>query len=129
MLDKKASPIASLTRHIMENATSYAEAVQFAKETDLIAPVYFIVAGVNPGEGAIITRNQFKVVDEWKLNSTSTGIEKWYLLETNYDHWIPPPPDDDRQTPGMKAMKQIGQDNINLESLMTVISTKPICNR
>ena len=71
----------------MENATSYQEAVKILSTHDLIAPVYFIVGGVGPYEGAVITRNQFKTIDTWTLDPNSTGIESWYLLETNYDHW------------------------------------------
>lgn len=112
----------------MENATSFNDAVNKLQKRDLIAPVYFIVAGVNPNEGVVITRNQSHTVDTWRLNSQSKGIEKWYLLETNYDHWKPPPPNDDRRTPGMKAMNQTTQNNINYDTLLDVLTIDPVCN-
>jgi N-acylethanolamine-hydrolysing acid amidase len=96
--------------------------------SDLIAPAYFIIGGANPYEGAVITRSQDKLIDVWRLNKTSSGIEKWYLLETNYDHWLPPPTNDDRRDPGMKAMNATGQANINYSTLMDVLTVKPVCN-
>jgi hypothetical protein len=113
----------------MENATTFDEAVKKLKSTDLIAPAYFILGGLTLDEGVVLTRNQFKLIDQWKLNSTSTGPEKWYLLETNYDHWVDPPTRDDRRTPGMKAMNEITQDNINFDSLMRVLTINPVCNK
>jgi hypothetical protein len=86
------------------------------------------VGGLNRGEGVVLTRDQFRVVDEWRLNASSPGIEKWYLLETNYDHWVPPPVHDDRRTPGMNAMNAITQDHINFETMMSVLTMKPVCN-
>lgn len=113
----------------MENATSFDEAVKILEANDLIAPAYFIVGGLEPYEGIVITRSQYEMVDVWKMNKTSPGIEKWYLLETNYDHWLPPPKNDDRRTPGMKAMNQTGSDNLNFETLMDVLTLQPVCNK
>ncbi len=45
----------------------------------------------------------------WSLNSKSIGIEKWFLIETNYDHWMKPLCDDDRQTPGIFDINQLTQ--------------------
>lgn len=129
IIDRKASPLSFVTRKVMENATSFQEAVDILSTHDLIAPCYFIVAGVHPGEGAVITRNQYKLVDIWKLNPDSYGIERWYLLETNYDHWLAPPPNDDRRTPGIRAMNATTQEHINTETLMQVITIDPVCNK
>lgn len=35
---------------------------------------------------------------------------RWYVLETNYDHWKEPLFLDDRRTPAMKCMNQTTQD-------------------
>ena len=129
LLDRQATPLAFLTRHLMENITSYDEAVNFLQTTDLIAPAYFIVGGVKPEQGIVITRNQYKLVDSWKLNSNSAGIESWFLLQTNYDHWSQPPPDDDRRTPGIIAMNKVSQQHINYNTLFDVLTIFPVCNR
>ena len=113
----------------MENITDYNDAIKLLSNHDLIAPAYFIVGGIKPDEGAVITRSQHELIDTWKINRESTSADKWYLLETNYDHWIPPPANDDRQTPGMNAMNQITQDNINIYNLMEVLTIKPVCNK
>lgn len=97
--------------------------------TDMIAPAYFIVGGVKAYEGAVLTRAQDQLINIWRLNASSKGIEKWYLLETNYDHWVPPPASDDRRTPGMKAMNATGQANINAYTILKVLTTEPVCNK
>jgi hypothetical protein len=128
ILDKKATPLSFLTRNTMEYVTSFNEAVSLLSRTDMIAPAYFTVGGVKPNKGVVITRSQHEVVDTWHLNSTSSGIEKWYLLETNYDHWVPPPANDDRRTPGMKAMNATTQARISAETLLDVLVIDPVCN-
>jgi hypothetical protein len=126
LLDRQATPLSMLTRDVMENATSFEDAVKRLSNTDMIAPAYFIVGGVKPDEGVVITRAQRQVVDLWRLEN-SKNI--WYLFETNYDHWLPPPSNDDRRTPGMKAMNATTQANINYATLMNVLTVKPVCNK
>ncbi len=50
---------------------------------DILSPVYYILGGVNPNEGAIITRALNGTVLLNTLNSSDPN--GWYLLETNYD--------------------------------------------
>ena len=128
MIDKRATPLPFITRRVFENAADFESAVSMFSTTDLIAPAYFILGGVKPYEGAVITRSQGSVIDIWRLNATSKGIESWYLLETNYDHWVPPPSNDDRRTPGEKAMNATGQANLNANTLLNVLSVNPVCN-
>lgn len=69
----------------------------------------------------------------WYLNST-----EWYLVETNYDHWLPDPPKDDRRcaacaacecalisadrTIAQAALDQVGEADISLSTLWKVLS-------
>ena len=117
LFDKKTEPLSFLTGNLMENTTNFNDAVSLLSKTDLIAPAYFIVGGVEPEQGVVITRNQSQVVNLWKLDSKSIGIGSWYLLKTNCDHWLPPPPNDDRRDPGMSAMNAIGQNNMQFARL------------
>jgi hypothetical protein len=110
----------------MQNIETFDEAVNYLQTIDLIAPAYFILAGIKPGEGIIITRNQYKTIDSWKLNESQ---DRWYLLQTNYDRWTQPPADDDRRTPGIIAMNKTTQFNINSETLYDVLSIYPVCNK
>lgn len=130
ILDKKATPLSFLTRHLMENMTSYDDAVNLMSKSDLIAPAYFIIGGVKPYEATVITRNQSSVVDTWRFNPNpiSPDFDRWFLIETNYDHWTKPPANDNRRDPGIAAMKKTTQANLNYETLLDVMSVDPVCN-
>jgi hypothetical protein len=128
ILDRRAQPLAILTRNLMEHGKNFEDAFDILTKTDMIAPAYFIIGGTRSFEGAVITRNQNEVINIWMLNETSTEFDKWFLLETNYDHWKPQPPNDDRRDPGINALNKIGQDRINEENLFEVLSMEPINN-
>ena len=48
----------------------------------MIAPAYFILAGVKGNEGAIISRDRFGAA-----NIVTLTDDKWYLVQTNQDHF------------------------------------------
>ena len=50
------------------------------------------------------------------------------MLETNYDHWDPPPSDDNRRDPAMRAMNETGAANVGVSGLFDVLSTAPVLN-
>jgi N-acylethanolamine-hydrolysing acid amidase len=68
----------------------------------------------HPGDGAVVTRDRQKAVDVWRLDPPS----RWFLVETNYDHWfrpratqkhsqprrLPVPPSDNRRGPANARM-------------------------
>jgi len=122
---KPANWLGFFTREVMENATNYAEAKALLESKELLAPVYFILGGTQRNEATIITRNRMDLADVWALESNN----KWYMLETNYDHWEKPLFFDDRRTPGNICMKQLGQENISLKGLFNVLSTRPVLNK
>ena len=49
-------------------------------------------------------------------------------METNYDHWKPVPHEDDRRDPAMQEMRKIGRKNVNLQTMLTVLSQAPVLN-
>eukprot|EP00462_Mataza_sp_D1_P024885 CAMPEP_0175130378 /NCGR_PEP_ID=MMETSP0087-20121206/5975_1 /TAXON_ID=136419 /ORGANISM="Unknown Unknown, Strain D1" /LENGTH=670 /DNA_ID=CAMNT_0016412593 /DNA_START=20 /DNA_END=2032 /DNA_ORIENTATION=+ len=126
--NKKAGAMSFLIREVLAapNVT-YAAAVERYSTTPLIAPVYIIVGGTKPGEGAIITRNQTQAVDVWSLGQGPDASNFW-RLETNYDHWKPPPTKDDRRDPGNAAMKAMGNADITKPKLFDVMSTPKVLN-
>ena len=69
---------------VLTEAQSYDEAVQMLSQHYIAAPVYYIVAGSQPNEGAIITRDRNILNDLWQLNVSSSDPNSWYILETNY---------------------------------------------
>ena len=124
LLAKNASIVSFLIRDVLENELSYQDAYDVLMDATLIAPSYIIIAGVKSGQGAVITRDRLVARDSWKLDPPN----QWFLVETNYDHWLPPPPSDDRRDPAIKHMNQIGHTNVTLEALYSVLTTPPVLN-
>uniref|UniRef100_A0A8C7G291 Acid ceramidase n=1 Tax=Oncorhynchus kisutch TaxID=8019 RepID=A0A8C7G291_ONCKI len=115
-----------LTRSVLENATSYEEAKNLLAQTKLLAPAYFILGGNQTGQGCVITRSRVLSLDIWEIE---LKLGRWYVLETNYDHWKEPLFLDNRRTPAMKCMNQTTQANISLKTVYDVLSTKPVLNK
>uniref|UniRef100_A0AAZ3PRR4 Acid ceramidase n=1 Tax=Oncorhynchus tshawytscha TaxID=74940 RepID=A0AAZ3PRR4_ONCTS len=115
-----------LTRSVLENATSYEEAKNLLAQTKLLAPAYFILGGNQTGQGCVITRSRVLSLDIWEIE---LKLDRWYVLETNYDHWKEPLFLDNRRTPAMKCMNQTTQANISLKTVYDVLSTKPVLNK
>ncbi|XP_065918990.1 N-acylethanolamine-hydrolyzing acid amidase-like [Dysidea avara] len=124
LLAKNASIVSFLIRNTLENVQSYKEALDILSHTTFIAPSYIIIAGTKSGEGAVITRDRITARDVWTLDPP----ERWFLVETNYDHWEPPPKDDDRRDPANQHMNKIGRQNISLDELFSVLKTPPVLN-
>ncbi|CAF88119.1 unnamed protein product, partial [Tetraodon nigroviridis] len=95
-----------LTRSVLENANSYEEAKTLLAQTKLLAPAYFILGGNQTGQGCIITRSRLLSIDVFDIN---LKLGRWFVLETNYDHWKEPLFLDDRRTPAIKCMNQTTQ--------------------
>uniref|UniRef100_A0A674BT86 Acid ceramidase n=1 Tax=Salmo trutta TaxID=8032 RepID=A0A674BT86_SALTR len=116
-----------LTRSVLENATSYEEAKNLLAQTKLLAPAYFILGGNQTGQGCVITRSRPHCFSTHC--SLNPELGRWYVLETNYDHWKEPLFLDNRRTPAMKCMNQTMQANISLKTVYDVLSTKPVLNK
>ena len=110
-------------RRVFEQADSFERAITLFSQGDLVDEVYYIVGGVRPGEGAIVTRDRLNTADIWRLNGSS-----WFRLQTNYDHWEAPPSSDDRRTPGDAHMLRLGQAGVGVKGLMGVLTTWPTFN-
>ncbi|KAM4604385.1 acid ceramidase [Polymixia lowei] len=115
-----------LTRSVLENSTSYEDAKNRLALTKLLAPAYFILGGNKTGQGCVITRSRVLSLDIWELD---LKLGRWYVLETNYDHWKEPLFLDDRRTPAMKCMNKTTQTNISLKTMYDTLSTKPVLNK
>lgn len=114
-------------RMALESASSFADGVAALAEGPLVNPAYFIVGGVQSGEGAVISRGRDRAVDVWKL-SEQTSDTKYFLLQTNYDHWEAPPTYDNRRDPGIQHMKAVGQTNVDSKSVFGVLTQWPTFN-
>ena len=76
-----------LVRDVLEASYTYDGAINALSTRGLIAPCYFIVSGVQHNEGHLITRGINETLQPLQLNLEE---DRWYLLETNYDHWKKP---------------------------------------
>uniref|UniRef100_A0A914X2G8 N-acylethanolamine-hydrolyzing acid amidase n=1 Tax=Plectus sambesii TaxID=2011161 RepID=A0A914X2G8_9BILA len=116
-------PISFAVRKTLEGIESYDAAVAYLSSMHMIAPCYLAVGGVKPGEGAIITRNRWASADVWQIKSEKG---RWFLLETNYDHWKPT--SDKRRKVGKDAMRALGSSKLNAKTLFGVMSVWPVMN-
>lgn len=117
-----------LTRGVMEQATSYAQAREMLIRPTLIAPVYFILAGPESAQGTIITRGRSDA-NVLNIGSNRTrDFESWYLVQTNYDHWVTPPFFDDRRGPSVACLNKWGRGQPR-RTLFNVLSTRPVLNK
>lgn len=125
LLDRRAMPISFLMRDTFAESNNFKEAVDKMAYTSTEASGYVIVGGVNKGEGMIITKGRLGPVDLWQLDPENG---RWFEVETNYDHWVPPPASDNRRDPAVKKMNEIGPKNITVDSLLSVMSLPPVLN-
>jgi hypothetical protein len=124
IVEKNASLVTFLAREVFMNENNFESALDNLSDGELIADVYYIVAGISAGEGAVISRNRQNATDIWRLNSPS----RWFEVQTNYDHWEQPPWFDNRVTPANDAMMKMGQNNVTLDGMFGVLSVKPVFN-
>ena len=75
-----------LIRDALASTATFADAKTTLSNHPLIAQVYLTISGAAPGEGCVITRNMTAADDVWCLDAANG---RWYVLETNYDHWKP----------------------------------------
>jgi len=123
LLDTAAVPVTFLTRQVAENASNFAQAYQLLTQAPIISDVYYTLGGFALGEGAVITRDRSKARDEWPIVAPA-----WYVVQTNYDHWMQPPVLDNRVVPAEDALNEIGADAVSVPGLLQVLSTKPVLN-
>lgn len=81
--------------------------------------------GLSDNEGVVLTRDRNSLRDARQLN---TAKNQWYVLETNYDWWVQPDPDDNRRAWGIYFMGQLGRSAVTEASVYKVMSTWPLNN-
>ncbi|CAJ0962682.1 unnamed protein product, partial [Mesorhabditis belari] len=116
-----------LARETMIVSNTYQEAKDRLMDIPMLSPVYYILGGVNPWEGAIITRSLDKTDQLNELDPHDAN--GWYLLQTNYDPDTDPLYLDDRQTPGDACMRNLTQKAVGFEGIYNVLSSKTNLNK
>lgn len=122
------------TRLAMETYDNFNDASKSILNTKMIGPSYIIIGGADAGEGAVITLGpNGTLADYWDIPEAypadADSADKWYVLQTNYDHWNQPPWYDDRRIPGCDCMDEVGSTNLDIATLYNVLNGKPNRNR
>ncbi|KJH51351.1 hypothetical protein DICVIV_02470 [Dictyocaulus viviparus] len=120
-LTRFRTPVGFLLREVLSSSTSYTDALHVLSTRHLFSPSYIIIAGREKNEGAIISRDRMRAADVIKLSD-----RRWYLVETNYDHWRKDM--DKRRITAVKMLKTLGRDNLNVNTMMDVLTTFPVKN-
>jgi len=118
MLEGGAS-IGMFLRTALASQPSFQSALNLTQHVKLMAPVYLTMAGANPGEGAVVTRDRDGPADVWFLLPPS----QFYLIETNDDHWLPPT--DDRRAAAYKSMSVFSMTNVSLTGILNNVLSQP----
>jgi hypothetical protein len=120
-----ALPPAMLIRQVLHDEPDFEAALARLAVAPITAPVYYIVGGVTAGQGAVVTRNRTAAVGEvFRM----ADAETWFLVQTNYDHWMPVPASDDRRGTAIAAMQQVGAQGVAPSAMFSVMSTPPVKN-
>jgi hypothetical protein len=111
-------------RHILSSMTNFSEIVSYINSTTLGCGMYVIASGPLPRQGVIFSRSQGKNVNPIYDLRTSSTVS--YLVQTNYDRWLPDPPADDRRTVAEEQLAAF--NNTNDLHLFATLSTYPVQN-
>ena len=130
-----------VTRHAMEHAPSYADALSYINTSKVLGPAYIILGGVQPGEGRVLTkgskrnghpfRDEGETIDDWSLaHELARTPPRAFLVQTNYDRLGPPPKFDNRRDPAIDCMEHHlgGPSGYSFEGLYNVLSARPNLN-
>jgi acid ceramidase len=109
-----------IVRDLLAGDYDYNYVVNKLSSAELVAPIYYIVGGIELSDGALITRDRYYNLSPVYLNTSK------YVFQTNHDHWIEPFYFDDRTTHGRKFL----DDNSHtIENIKLLLETKPTLNK
>ncbi|EFO19901.2 hypothetical protein LOAG_08591 [Loa loa] len=111
-------------RMALEEKNTFEEAREMLIKEHFIAPSYLIIAGTKSGQACIITRDRWESVD---LECTDPQNDRWFLVETNFDHWEVDK--DKRRRTAEKALQRIGRYAITYKEMLRILSLHPVKNK
>jgi len=127
-LDRSGHFAAQQVRDALEQDATFADAVKRLNHTKFLGPGYVAVAGTQAGEGAIMSRSAIDSFYYWTLGE-ELAKGKNYMVQTNWDHWLPDPFFDKRRVPCEHCMDAISPSSLNIEQLFGVLAAKPTRNK
>ena len=126
ILDTKTVPVLQSFRIINDAAMNFEQAVTFISTSQFASPYYNIVSGTGR-RGAVLTI-EFDVANNVVqfINDTSSTT---FMVQTNYDRWLPDPSSDPRRTVAEDALTMLGRDRSGTElGVWMALSTYPVHN-
>ena len=112
---------ATSCRWAAENLESYEDALRYLQSIPLLHPSYMTLAGL--AQGAVISHAGGFVSDINDLNE-----ETWLVIQWHSDHWLPPAAGADMVTLAKSRLTQIGQEYLNEELVLRLLTLKPNLN-
>jgi len=130
LIAHKGQSVGFTLRAALETANDYDDMVELVSSTQFMAPVYVILSGAASHQGAVVTRDREFALDVWSLDTDDEGqaISAWFRVQTNYDRWTPDPVYDRRRVPTEQALSKLGQANLSLGAMYSILSTPPMLN-
>jgi len=117
-----------VTRDALTYDSSYPQAAERLNTARLLGPGYLAIAGTKPGEGAILSRGANASYRVWTLEDELKKGNN-FMVNTNWDHWLPDPIFDRRREPAEACMKQLSGEDITFPQLFQVLAAKPTRNK
>ncbi len=109
---------------LSEDGINYEEAVKFMKGMKFVAPCYIIIGGTTTGQGTVLTKGRTK---DGFINQIHEHYGGWYVVQTNDDHWEPPPKHDNRRTMAFKLMNDMCKAHSTIGNMYGVMKATPLC--
>lgn len=130
-LRSHAHQVASSNASYADTELNFSYALHRLSSVPLIAKSYLIIGGTQGNEGAVVTRgrhgpDQSQGEGVWTLD-LEAGV--WFRVQTNYDHWLAPPADDDRSGFAIDVLSRMDRWGFNELSLFHLFSTPPVLNQ
>jgi len=120
-----SSLVGLMLRDTFATNQTFSDAIPTISNRYIASAVYLITSGYNKNEGAVVTRDRIGAADVWYYGNPDPHMEDWYLVQTNYDHWLPDDPTDHRQTDAIIALDKMGRSNLNADNFFNGVMQTP----
>mmetsp|Transcript_79589 Transcript_79589/g.170671 ORF Transcript_79589/g.170671 Transcript_79589/m.170671 type:complete len:427 (-) Transcript_79589:146-1426(-) len=118
-----------VARRVLTEIPTWEGAVEEFKNTNFNAPNYFIFGGVEPYQGAVVTKDSGSTkplpgTPDVQYLSKETGA--WHLVQTNDD--LLEPPDDNRRGTALNILSTKQQSQVDENFVLNQMTTAPVFN-
>mmetsp|Transcript_32637 Transcript_32637/g.52513 ORF Transcript_32637/g.52513 Transcript_32637/m.52513 type:complete len:422 (-) Transcript_32637:186-1451(-) len=121
--DRRGRFLSFTTRDVMLQSSSYDEALATIKSAKLLGPAYVILAGTQPGQGAVVARSSTEVVNQTLLSDVAQ-LGQNSVVQTNWDvdsdPWY-----DNRRAPAEHCLRERFNQAIDFKGLFSVLVAHP----